>query len=428
MTWTLVRKLLRDVRVALLVVGLLLGAFQCLWARITERILGQLGPFIYALAGARGILPNEVENTIFDGPGKIVRTLMGGERIRMDQAMDLMSIGYVHPLVQFILCIWAVGRASSAIAGELDRGTLELLLAQPLARFKLILAHFWVDLLTIPVLVLSMWMGTLLGTWLIGPIKIEKPAILKIQPKQTYLVELGPLKIKVPGLEDRLTMEPPASDAEKVRRRLNIDPWAFGPSLLVIGSLVFAVSGFNHVALRSRPLSFARPWSGGPAGVVNVPGQPGGPDVGRDGTAPAADDLLLLPATAGGVGARFLHVECHPAGMEWRQPTAVAEHGRCAAWPWAHGLRPGALDLRPPRSSRATLRSRSPDLADWGEKCQNSMVDDLATWRVAWFILTHGESPVPDVTDLDLTPKDVGGIGLHGCDHGTLVETRLQHR
>ena len=67
----------------------------------------------------------------FQGPGKILRTLMGGERIQLDNAMDMLSIGYVHPLMQTIFCIWAIGRAAGAIAGEMDRGTMELLLAQP---------------------------------------------------------------------------------------------------------------------------------------------------------------------------------------------------------------------------------------------------------------------------------------------------------
>ncbi len=35
MTWVLVRKLVRDLRTALIVVALLLGGFQCLWAKIT---------------------------------------------------------------------------------------------------------------------------------------------------------------------------------------------------------------------------------------------------------------------------------------------------------------------------------------------------------------------------------------------------------
>ena len=47
--------------------------------------------------------------------------------MNLDRAMDMLSIGYVHPLVQTIFCVWAVGRASGALAGELDRGTMELL-------------------------------------------------------------------------------------------------------------------------------------------------------------------------------------------------------------------------------------------------------------------------------------------------------------
>ena len=38
MTWVLVRKILRDLRGPLLVVGLLLLLFQFLWAKIVERL------------------------------------------------------------------------------------------------------------------------------------------------------------------------------------------------------------------------------------------------------------------------------------------------------------------------------------------------------------------------------------------------------
>ena len=37
-TWVLVRKLLRDVRVAWIVVAVLLFLFQILWSRITSRV------------------------------------------------------------------------------------------------------------------------------------------------------------------------------------------------------------------------------------------------------------------------------------------------------------------------------------------------------------------------------------------------------
>jgi ABC-2 type transport system permease protein len=197
MTGILVRKLLRDVRVALILVAVLLCAFQCLWARVTERISGDLIPSFAPFMSVE-----DIRERIFKGPGRIMQTLMGGADIRFERAADMLSIGYVHPLVQVIFCVWAIGRAAGGIAGEIDRGTMELLLAQPLPRRRVILAHLCVDLLTIPVLCLSVWIGTWLGAWMTGLID-------------------NPLETK------------------------NVNPWYFGPSLLNAAVLLFAVSGYT---------------------------------------------------------------------------------------------------------------------------------------------------------------------------------------
>src|SRR5438105_7727263 len=134
MTLALLRKLLRDFRWPLLGVAIFLAGFECLWVKITQRITAQLVPLLLALARASKITAGDLETTLFEGPGKIMRTLMGGESINLDRAMDMLSIGYVHPTVQVVICIWAIGRSAGAIAGEIDRGTMELLMAQPLYR------------------------------------------------------------------------------------------------------------------------------------------------------------------------------------------------------------------------------------------------------------------------------------------------------
>jgi ABC-2 type transport system permease protein len=238
---TLVRKLLRDIWPALAVVSLLLAAFQCLWAKVTQRIIGELVPVFSELIHLGGQRPGFLEDTIFRGPGKIMRTLMGGERIELDNAMDMLSVGYVHPLVQVIFCVWAVGRAAGAVAGELDRGTMELLMAQPLPRYRLILAHFCVDLITIPVLCLSLWAGTWLGTWLVGPIQ---PVSLPEPPrKPAYLVELGPFKVRLEQPNGQSGGTPAAH--KSVEDRLRWRPAAFGRALWVVGGLLFAVSGYT---------------------------------------------------------------------------------------------------------------------------------------------------------------------------------------
>ena len=201
MTAVLIRKLLRDVRVPLLVVALLLLAFQCLWAKITQRITAEILPSV-----TKQMRLEDFIGILFKGPGQIIQTLMGGETINLMHARDVISVGYVHPLTQTILCIWAIGRAAGAIAGEIDRGTMELLQAQPLPRYRVILAHLGVDFVTIPLLCLCLWAGNWMGVGLFGTI-------------------------------DRAA---PISTSE-----LRIDPTFLAPGLLNMAALMFAVSGYT---------------------------------------------------------------------------------------------------------------------------------------------------------------------------------------
>jgi ABC-2 type transport system permease protein len=208
MMFTLVRKLLRDVRLPLLILILLTAAFQCLWIKVAQRISGDSGLLrqLVWLGEGRGVTPGEIEKEIFEGPGKIIKTMIGGDRISLFRVTDVLTIGFVHSVVLTILCLWAVGRGAGAIAGEIDRGTMELLLAQPLARFRVILAHFIVDVVTIPLLSLSIWAGQ----W-----------------------------IAIPLLDVR---EVPARGQ---KAGVPIDPAVFGPAIWNVAALVFAISGYT---------------------------------------------------------------------------------------------------------------------------------------------------------------------------------------
>ena len=207
MTWALVRKLLRDTRTSWIVVAILLFGYQMLWARVAQRIAdGLLKPL-----ERMGIGLGTIREIVFQGPGQIIQAIMGGEGVQINRAIDLMSISYVHPVTQTALCIFAVGRAAGAIAGEIDKGTMELLLAQPLRRRQLIFAHLAVDLVTIPALCAVLWIGTLLACWATGFIGAAEP--------------------------------------------MDVDPVRFLPALLSVAPLVFAVSGLTmalSAAGRSR--------------------------------------------------------------------------------------------------------------------------------------------------------------------------------
>jgi len=199
MSLVLVRKLLRDLRLGLLVVGVLLFAFEFLHCKSTEQAL-----VLTSKLRDRGIDIRLIIKLMFDEEaGKMIEKLIGGDKITIGQGLDTLTIGYVHPLLLAILSVWAVGRAAGAIAGELDKGTMELLLAQPLARWRLIASHFVVDCLTIPILCGCLWAGTALGCHLFGLIDMT------------------------------------AQDSKPV------DPWLFGPAQLNVAALLFAISGYT---------------------------------------------------------------------------------------------------------------------------------------------------------------------------------------
>jgi ABC-2 type transport system permease protein len=159
-TAVLVRKLLRDLRTSFVVMAVFLFGFQILFAHVAPEVLSKFQQL--------GLSMDFIQQIVFEGPGKIFQALMGIGEIHIERATDLHSISYVHPLTQIALCVWAIGRAASAIAGEIDRGTMELLLAQPLRRPQVIAAHLAADLVTIVGLTTALWLGTTTGVWIAG--------------------------------------------------------------------------------------------------------------------------------------------------------------------------------------------------------------------------------------------------------------------
>lgn len=74
-----------------------------------------------------------------------------------------LSMGFEEPMVVLVMAIWAISRGSDVVAGELSRGTMEMMLAQPVSRAR----AFWVPvgyaLLGIGLLALTSLVGTALG-------------------------------------------------------------------------------------------------------------------------------------------------------------------------------------------------------------------------------------------------------------------------
>jgi len=73
------------------------------------------------------------------------------------------ALAYDEPIVVFGVSIWAIARGSDVISGELNRGTMEMLLAQPLSRMQILWTQAAVTVLGTAVLACSAWFGTFVG-------------------------------------------------------------------------------------------------------------------------------------------------------------------------------------------------------------------------------------------------------------------------
>ncbi|CAN5432416.1 hypothetical protein BH11PLA2_BH11PLA2_36630 [soil metagenome] len=192
MTRILVSKLLRDIRWPLLAVSLLLLAFSILWVVIAQRVTSEIAPFFNAVAGLNKLDPKIFEEVLFKGPGRVSQAVMGGGEVRFDEPTDFLAVEMLHPVILTLAWLWAVGRAAGAIAGELDRGTMELLVSQPVPRSRLILAHFIVDCVVIPVFVLSIMAGVRIGLEIVGPFKVDYTVLKPLQEKSPFPLPKGP--------------------------------------------------------------------------------------------------------------------------------------------------------------------------------------------------------------------------------------------
>lgn len=241
MTFVLVGKLLRDVRWPLLAVCVILFLFSAFWVKIAQRVTTEIAPFFNVIGSASGIGKEVFDEVIFKGPGKVSQAVMGGEETQFERPTDFLAVELLHPVVVILAALWAIGRAAAAVSGELDRGTMELLLSQPVPRNRLILAHLIVDALVIPAICLSILVGTQVGLWAVGPFHVDYAVLDKVRDKLPPIalayIKNGPATLEVSAARQ-------------------------GWALINLAALIFALSGLTMMVSaagrsRMRTLGYA---------------------------------------------------------------------------------------------------------------------------------------------------------------------------
>ncbi|QGJ69399.1 Hypothetical protein PBC10988_10810 [Planctomycetales bacterium 10988] len=154
--WVLWRKLWGDACLQLVASSILLFSFG--W--IFVWVVGQLKPG--AWSAILKLMPN------------FMLPIFGVPINELASLNSHLSMLYLDVVVLVTCIAWAIGRGSDPISGELGRGTLEMLLAQPIRRVTWLSLHLSVSILGGVLLAASLIVGQTLGIFMIElPEKID---------------------------------------------------------------------------------------------------------------------------------------------------------------------------------------------------------------------------------------------------------------
>jgi beta-exotoxin I transport system permease protein len=146
MNFTYLGRIWSAQRLRLVIVAVALAA----WGFLMPVIWNEFGRQFEQLMNS-GLVPPEFRQFTQFGGGDITR-LTG-----------MISIGFIHPLAVLLMAVFSVGFTVAAVAGERQRGTLEVLLARPISRQTLYRTLLVAALIFLGIAVLALLLGVLLG-------------------------------------------------------------------------------------------------------------------------------------------------------------------------------------------------------------------------------------------------------------------------
>jgi ABC-2 type transport system permease protein len=151
--------------------------------------------------------------------------------VPLDQLLSYtgrIAFGYNEPIVVFGVSIFAIARGSDAVSGELGRGTLEMLLAQPISRLQVLATQAAVTVGALAALAGATWAGTTAGIY------------------TTYVKEDLPTpSLHIPGLGFSIPLALGKPEKVRIPMREKTEPAYFLAGALNLFCLGVALAGFS---------------------------------------------------------------------------------------------------------------------------------------------------------------------------------------
>jgi ABC-2 type transport system permease protein len=165
----------------------------------------------------------------------------------------LLSAIYIHPIVEFTCIVWAVVRGSAAVSGEISRGTMEMLLAQPISRSAIVFTNAVTTVLGAAVLAGATLVGLTIGVATIPQRLVEEPAQAEVTAQKPE-GGIGGFVAKLGGEFIKPMFAAPAKPPEPEKIEISF----YVPAAVIlclyiaaIGAVATLVSSWDHYRFRT---------------------------------------------------------------------------------------------------------------------------------------------------------------------------------
>lgn len=135
------------------------------------------------------------------------------------------ALTFDEPVVILCMTVWAIARGSDCVSGEIGRGTMEMLLAQPISRLRILATHSLVTVVGAAGLATIVWLGVATGV------------------HTTQVEEQVPAQFRVLGMEFNNPFGEPETVVVPMRDKA--DPVVFAPAAFNLFSLTFCLAGLT---------------------------------------------------------------------------------------------------------------------------------------------------------------------------------------
>ncbi len=140
-----------------------------------------------------------------------------------------LAMTFDEPVLILCVLVWSISRGSDVVSGEINRGTLELLLSLPISRVRLMALHGTVCVVGLAGLCACVWLGLFLG----------------IQTNSVKETVTPKIELSIPYLPVKIPVQTGKSETLTVPLRERVEANLFTPAVVNLFGFGFVVLSFS---------------------------------------------------------------------------------------------------------------------------------------------------------------------------------------